>query len=650
MTRARARYGRFTGGPDPLADPLGAGDLIDELAERILAGRTVQEALRDVLRNGTGQRPGLSALHRQLARRRDQLTSAGRLDDVLAGVREHLNQALAVERIALADDPAEDARFAEMRLDALPEATSQAMRALRSYDWASPEARARYQQAIDQLRRDVVDQQFADMTGSIAAMSDPAAQQRLRALLADLTHLLDAYRDGTATEGDYQSFLTRHADLLPDPPPTLREFVDELARRAAALDRLVDSLTPAQRAELAGAMAQALDDLGLREQMAGLHERLRALRPDLRTTGPTAISGSEPLSLPDATAALAELADVDALIAQINDARTTGSLEGIDEAAVGRALGRSTRDDVEAMRQAQRALTEEGYLSADRLRLSPKAIRRIGRRALRTVLTHIEGAERGDHADHRGGPAGEPTGAHRAWTFGDEAAVDVVHTVRNAAQRRAASGGPALAAEDFAVAETETVSRAAVALLLDRSWSMAENDTWAPAKTLALALESLITTTYPLDALAVIAFANLAQVIPPVAVADLQVSGVQGTNLQHALLLAGRFLSRHPGAQPLVMVVTDGEPTAHLLPGGDWWFDWPPSRETIATTVAEVDRLTRRAVPISWFRLGEDPRLAAFLDAMARRNGGRVLAPSPGRLGEYVVRDYVRARSGAIRG
>lgn len=645
MTRARARYGRFTGGPDPLADPLGAGDLVDELAERVLAGESVREALRGLLRDGPGQRPGLASLDRRLAQRRRQLTDAGRLDDVLAEVREHLDRALDVEREALANDPGEDARFAEARLDALPEATSQALRALRTYDWSSPQARAHYQQALDQLRRDVVDQQFAGMTESIAAMSDPAAQQRLRALLTELTTLLDAYRDGTATEADYQSFLATHADLLPDPPATLAEFVDDLARRAAARDRLLDSLTPEQRAALAGAMAQALDELGLREQMAGVHERLRALRPELPATGPSRMSGSEPLSLPDATAALAELADIDALRAQLADARTSGNLADIDEDAVARALGRGARDDLAALQQAQRALTEEGYLSADRLHLSPKAIRRIGRRALRTVLSRIEGAERGDHADRRGGPAGEPTGTHRPWTFGDEAAVDVVRTVRNAALRRAASGGPPLDPQDFAVAETETVSRAAVALLLDRSWSMAENDTWAPAKTLALALHALITTTYPLDALAVIAFANLAQVIPPVEVADLEVSGVQGTNLQHALLLAGRFLERHRGAQPLVMVVTDGEPTAHLLPGGDWWFDWPPSRETITATVAQVDRLTQRAVPISWFRLGEDPRLASFLDAMAQRNGGRVLAPSPGRLGEYVVSDYVRARS-----
>jgi uncharacterized protein with von Willebrand factor type A (vWA) domain len=173
---------------------------------------------------------------------------------------------------------------------------------------------------------------------------------------------------------------------------------------------------------------------------------------------------------------------------------------------------------------------------------------------------------------------------------------------------------------------------------------MVVNDTWREAKTMALALHTLAATAYPLDAFQIIAFADVARVVHPHELPNLEASYVQGTNLQHALMLAGQFLDRHPGSQRIVMVVTDGEPTAHLLPGGEGWFTWPPSQETISETVAQVDRMTRRRVPISWFRLGDDPGLARFLDGMARRNGGRVLAVSPTRLGDYVVSDYVRAR------
>jgi len=203
--------------------------------------------------------------------------------------------------------------------------------------------------------------------------------------------------------------------------------------------------------------------------------------------------------------------------------------------------------------------------------------------------------------------------------------------------------------EDFEVRETERRTRAAVVLLVDQSFSMVMNDTWRTAKTTAMALHSLATTAFPLDAVEIIAFANLARRIKPHELPDLDANDVQGTNLQHALMLAGRFLDKHPDAEPVVMIITDGEPTAHLQSDGDWWFSWPPDSETIARTLAEVDHMTRRGVPLSFFRLGDDPRLARFLDDVARRNGGRVLAPEGDRLGDYVVSDYLRRRSGRRR-
>ncbi len=645
----RGRYGRFRGGPDPLAGRPDAAAAVDELGRRILEGQSVRDALRDLLRSGSQQRRGLSDMMRQMRERHRTLRESGSMDGLLSDLREMLSNALDTERRALFPDPSDDARFAEMMLDALPDDVPRAMLELKDYPWRSDEAREMYRQMQERLRRDVIDQQFAGLSKSVENLSDPATQAAMAEMMNDLNDLLEKHRQGAATEEDYREFLDKHREFFPDAPDTLDEFIDEMARQSAAMQRMLESMTPEQRAELAAAMDQALSDMGLQEQMARLQENLQAMRPEFgRGRGP-GLTGDSPMGLPDATRALAEMADLEALASQMSDADAMADLDQIDADALERALGRGARDDLEAMQQMQRELEEQGFLTSDgdTLRLSPKAVRRIGRSALKEVFDQIDGQERGGHARHRTGAAGEPTGTHRAWRFGDEEAIDVVRTVQNATRRRLAGGGGApLDPEDFEVAETEAVSRAAVALLVDQSFSMVMNDTWSAAKTMALALHSLTATAYPLDALQVIGFANMARVVDPMEIPNLEASEIQGTNLQHALMLAGKFLDRHPRSQRIVMVVTDGEPTAHLSPNGGWWFDWPPTRETITETVAQVDAMTRRNVTISWFRLGDEPRLARFLDDMARRNGGRVLAPATDRLGDYVISDYVRVRSG----
>ncbi len=642
------RYGAFHGGPDPLAAPPDAGVGVDELAQRILGGQSVGEALRELLREGMQGRRGLQEMSERIRQRRSELERSGHLDGLLADLRDLLDTALESERAALFPDPSDDARFREALLDNVPDDIGRAVRELASYDWRSAEARAAFEEIRERLQRDVVDQQFKDLTQGIDAMSSPEARAALKEMMSDLNALLDKHQRGEDVTSDYAEFIDKHREFFPDAPDTIEEFIDELARRSAAMQRMLDSLSPEQRAELQSSMEQALADLDLQSEMSSLQQSLQALRPEFGWGGRQAMRGERQLGLPEATDALAELADLEQLSDALGEGFSRADLDDIDEEAVERALGRQARDDLEALKSLQRELERQGYLlnDGDRLELTPKAVRRIGRTALRAVFDSLDGSTRGTHEIRRSGAAGELTGTSRAWTFGDEQPVDVVRTLRNAVTRRVIGGHDAtrLEAADFEVHETETMTRAAVALLIDQSFSMMVNDTWREAKTMALALHSLASTAYPLDALQIISFANVARVVHPHELPNLEASYVQGTNLHHALLLAGQFLDRHPGSQRIVMVVTDGEPTAHLLPDGEGWFTWPPSDETISETVAQVDRMTRRRVPISWFRLGEDPGLARFLDGMAQRNGGRVLSVSGGRLGDYVVTDYVRAR------
>jgi uncharacterized protein with von Willebrand factor type A (vWA) domain len=364
--------------------------------------------------------------------------------------------------------------------------------------------------------------------------------------------------------------------------------------------------------------------------------------------------GDEPLGYGEAVEAVADLADLEALIEQLSQEHPGATLDDVDVETLERQLGRGAAMDVRALRQLEQELERQGYLARgpDGLRLTPKALRRLGEAALRRVFDQLDAQGRGDHDDHRTGAADEPVGTSREWRFGDEHPIDATRTVQNAVLRAAGSrSGPPvrLSVEDFEIAETERRSSAAVALCVDLSYSMIQEGRWGPMKQTALALSHLVATRFRQDALEIIGFDRVARRLSPVQLAEIEPDWIQGTNLQHALMLAGRHVRRHPDAEPVVLVVTDGEPTAHLLDDGSPFFSWPTTYDTLRATITEVDALTRYGATLNLFMLGEDEGLARFVDAVARRNGGRVFTPDVERLGDFVVADYLRARRGFRR-
>jgi uncharacterized protein with von Willebrand factor type A (vWA) domain len=674
-------YHEYSGGPDPLAPPYDVRAALDQLGEDVLAGESPSSALRDLLRRGlsgdTGRRGrGLDDLLRRVRERQREIRDRGRLDGILDQARALLDKAIGQERAELFPDPSDDARMREAELDTLPSDTSQAIRRLADYQWRSPAARETFEQLNDLLRREVLDSQFRGMKQALQA-PDAEAMQRVKDMIAALNEMLEADARGEHTQDDFDRFMEEYGDLFPDRPANLEELVDSLARRVAAAQRLLDSLSDEQRNELAGLMSQTLDDAGLAAEMARLADQLRARRPELDAMGrpgDNPMTGDQPLGLGDATTALAELADLADLESALRQDYPGARLDDIDEEAVRRALGRQALDDMSALKQIQRELEKQGYLRNEggTLELTPKAVRRLGETALRQVFAQLGEGGPGEHEQHDAGQAGDPTGSTRPWQFGDELAIDAAATVRSALLRGGAppgtvagAGSPAgggasagrpgaraggtatrvrLSPEDFQVAETERRTAAAVCLLVDLSYSMALRGTWGAAKQTALALHALIRSRFPQDAIQVIGFSNYARELRETDLAGLGWDMVQGTNLHHALILAGRFLDKHPEHEPVVIVVTDGEPTAHLQRDGRSWFDWPPSRETLELTLAEVDKMTRRGAALNIFMLAEDERLTAFVEDVARRNGGRLLQAIPERLGEYVVQDFLRTR------
>jgi uncharacterized protein with von Willebrand factor type A (vWA) domain len=652
----RVRYGPWHGGPDPLASPFDIRTVLDEIGDDVLAGTSPRTALNRLLRRGADGRDGLDALRRRARRRASELRQRGRLDGTLQQVRELLDAAVEEERRALFPDPDDSARLAEAELDALPHDTARAVRQLADYNWRSPQAREKYEQIQQLLREEMLDSQFAGMRDALSGAT-PEDMQRIRDMIRALNEMLDADARGEHTQAQFDEFMQQYGDFFPERPANLDELIDSLARRAAAAQRLLDSLTPDQRAELAQLMEQALGSAGLGEELARLQQGLRLARPDLRWGGSQRMDGDQPLGYADATSALAELADLDQLEELFGQDYPGASLDDIDEELIERALGRPAVDDMARLRQIERELRQQGYLErgSDGLKLTPRALRRLGATALRRVFDVLDARGRGGHDVRDAGAAGEVTGASREWRFGDEQPLDVARTVRNAVLRTAVDGlgQPGadtrfveLAGEDFEVVETERRSSAAVALLVDMSYSMELRGTWGEAKTTALALHALVTTKYPQDAIEIIGFSDYARVMSTSALVEHDWDRVQGTNLQHGLMLARRHLDKHRDAEPVILVITDGEPTAHLAADGFADFAWPPTRETIAATLAEVERCTRRGATINIFMLDDDPRLVDFMHEVGRRNGGRVFLPTRGRLGEYVVADYLRARRG----
>ncbi|MFC0546137.1 VWA domain-containing protein [Kutzneria chonburiensis] len=642
----RYRYHEWLGGDDPLAPPPDLRAALDELGREVMEGSSPQAALRELMRRGVQGTQGLDDLTRRVWERRSQIQRRNNLDGTMREVQRLLNDALTAERRELFPNPSDDARFREAQLDALPPGTAAAVTELSNYDWQSSDARESYRQIQDLLGREMLEQRFQGMKQAMQNAT-PQDVERIKDMLSDLNSLLSAHSAGEDTTEQFQEFMAKHGEFFPENPRNTDELADLLAQRSAAAQRMLNSMTDEQRAELAQLGQQAFGDPSLGAQLDLLDAHLQQLRPGEDWNGSARFRGKNPMGLGEGAQAMQDLAELDALAEQLAQSYPGASLEDIDVESLVRQLGQEAGVDARRLSEMERALRQQGLLerAADgSLRLTPKALRRLGETALRQVVDQLRG--RGERDSDKAGAAGEPTGSTRAWEFGDTEPWDVSRTVRNAVLRTVSSGGGKvrLAVEDVEITETEQRARAAVALCVDTSWSMVQDGRWLPMKRTALALHQLISTRFRTDALQLITFGRHATTVDIGELTALEGAWEQGTNLHHALLLAGRHVRRHPDAQPVVLVVTDGEPTAHLESDGEAVFNYPPLERTLGKTLVEVDSLAKLGASISVFRLGDEPRLARFVDVIARRSGGRVIAPDLDGLGAAVVGDYLRNR------
>nr|WP_228497679.1 VWA domain-containing protein [Frigoribacterium sp. VKM Ac-1396] len=653
MHRA-ARYQAYADGPDPLAPPADLSEALDAVGRDVMAGTSAEAALREFLRRGGKDQTGLDDLARQVAERRRALTRDHHLDGTLQEVRELLDRAVRAERAQLARDvdlDDGDRALAQLQLDSLPPSPAGAVAELSDYGWQSGEARQAYEQIKDLLGREMLDQRFAGMKGALENATD-ADREAVAEMLRDLNDLLDAHARGDDTPEQFDDFMAKHGASFPEQPGDVDELIDALAARAAAAQRLRNSMTAEQRAELDALAQQAFGSPDLMQSLEQLDGTLRSLRPGQDWGGSEGMDGEQGLGLGDGTGVFQDLADLDALAEQLAQQSRGSTLDDVDVDALRRQLGEQAAVDAAALRRLEKALRDSGALRrrADgTLALTPRAMRQLGKDLLRDVATKLSGRS-GRRELRSAGALGDRSGASREWAFGDTEPWDVTRTITNAVTRTAAEGartdaGVRIEIGDVEVHETDARTQACVALLVDTSFSMAMEDRWVPMKRTALALHTLITSRFRGDDLQLIGFGRHAEVMPIEQLVALDAKWEKGTNLHHALLLANRHFRKHPTAQPVLLIVTDGEPTSHLEPGGEVFFDYPPHPVTILRAVEQLDVARRLGAHTSFFRLGDHPGLARFVDGMARRVDGTVVAPDVDDLGAAVVGSYVRTRA-----
>ena len=644
----RFRYSRWDGTQDPFGPDVPAAEVLEELADEILMGGGADHALQRLLRRGMqGRFSGMDALRGRLRQQREREEQLLDLTGPLEDVRERLEEILERERTELSFRDDDDARMREAFLDALPPDAPGQIGELREYRFVDPTAQRMFDELQEHIREQVMGSYFRQMTEGMRNMT-PEDLARFKDMLSELNGLIEMRERGEDTQPAFEDFMARHGDLFPDDPETLDELLENMARRMAAMSALMASLSPEQREELARLAEQVMQDMDLAFEVDRLGTNLREAFPGMGWGEgyDQGFGDGQAMPMSGAVDAMERLHDYEELDRAMRGDYAGASLDDVDEDAVRRTLGDTAARDLRRLKQIERMLEEAGLVQRRRghLEVTPRGARKLGERALTQIFEALQRDREGSHEARDAGGLAEPTGATRPWEFGDHGQLAVQPTVFNAVTRTEPGEPLRLRPDDFEIADAEQRTETATALLIDLSFSMPLRGHFIHAKKMALALHALIEGRYPHDTLYLVGFSDYARRLRP---EDLTAPGferVYGTNMQHAFMLAGRLLSQHPRATRQVVMVTDGEPTAHLE-GEEAFFSWPPVPETIELTLAEGLRLAKADVRLNIFMLEESEGLARFMERLARLTRGRVFLMDDRRVGEFVLRDYVARRT-----
>jgi len=645
------RYSRWDGTQQ--LDPLDADEVLDALSEDLMSYGDLSAALQRLYRWGSDQVPGLEQLLKQIREQRERELSRYDLDSTVEQLREQLEEVVQTERRGidrkLQEQQDESARrlldrIAKQRkdqLDRVPDDLGGRVKALRNYEFMDPEAEQMFNELLQKLQQQIMDQMFQGMKQGIQSMTQQDVG-RVREMVRDLNKMLEQREQGL--QPDFQGFMQKYGDMFPPGIETLDQLLEHLQRQMAQMQSLLQSLSPEARDELRRLMDELLQDDALRLELARLAGHMQNLMPPGELTERYPFFGDDPLSMQQAMGLMERLQQMDRLESQLE--RGSFRLDDVDRSLAEQVLGPEARQSLDQLRQMTEVLEKAGYVERRdrRLELTPRGLRRIGQSALRDIFEQLKKSRIGQHRMTGAGLGTESAEELKDYEFGDPFLLDMRETLFNSLQREGRGVPVTIAPEDFVVHRTEHSTQASTVLMIDMSRSMFLRGCFLAAKKVAIALDALIRSQFPRDSLYVVGFSNHAvelrpQSLPQIALNDY----VYGTNMQHGFQLARSLLAKHRGNRQIIMV-TDGEPTAHL-DNGRVYFAYPPTFRTIQETLKEVRRCTRDRIVINTFMLERGPYLTEFINQMTRINKGRAFFVSPERLGEYILVDYVSGKA-----
>jgi uncharacterized protein with von Willebrand factor type A (vWA) domain len=645
------RYSRWDG--SQRLDDIDAGDVLDALSDDLMNYGDLNAALQRLLRWGSPNMPGLEQLLKQLREARERELGRYNLDSTVDQLREKVQEVIDTEKSGIERRLNESvtpeakklmeriARQRSEQLERLPDDLGGRVKGLRDYEFVDDEARQKFEELMQGLQKQMVDQMFQGMKGSIQQMQGQDLS-RVRDMVRELNKMLEQRMEGRTP--DFNGFMERFGDMFPPGINSLDELLEHLQRQMAQMQSLLQSMSPEARQELHQMMDSLLQDDSLRLELARLSGFMQAMMPPSELSERYPFFGEDPLSMGEAMGLMERLQQMDRLESQLE--RGSFRPDDVDRSLAQELLGDEARQAIDQLRKLTEVLEKAGYVESKgrRMELTPRGMRRIGQSALRDIFDQLKKSRMGQHQLSRGGLGNDASDELKDYEYGDPFHLDLKETLFNSLVREGPKVPVKMAAKDFVVHRTEHVTQASTVLMIDMSRSMFLRGCFLAAKKVAIALDSLIRSQYPRDSLYVVGFSNYAVELKPQTLPQLALNDyVYGTNMQHGFQLARSLLAKHRGNRQIIMV-TDGEPTAHLEDNGRAYFAYPPTFKTIQQTLREVRRCTRDHVVINTFMLERGPYLTEFINQMTRINKGRAFFVSPDRLGEYVLVDYVSGR------